>query len=213
MKRYWQISAAMVGVFLALFGLASALGLDVLTEDPTPWMSRGGQGLAAAVGVGLLLADVLLPVPSSVVMVLHGTWFGVLGGTLLSLLGSVGAAAFGFWIGRRSDGALNRWMTPEERQRGDALLDRWGAVAIALTRPLPMLAETVTILAGTSPMSWTRLLLSAALGSLPPALVYAVTGAITQEITDGFWVFGGVLLITGGFWWAARAASNTQAQP
>lgn len=209
MKRYLQLSGAMIAVFLALFGLATALGLDVLTEDPRPWMESGGAATAAAVGVGLLLIDVLLPVPSSVVMVLHGTWFGVLGGTLLSLLGSVGAAAFGFWLGRRGSGLLDRLVTPAERARGDAMLTRWGAAAVALSRPLPMLAETVAIVAGTSPMGWSRLLLAAALGSLPPALVYAITGAFTSALADGFWVFGGVMLVTGGFWWAARRVEET----
>ncbi|MCB9526720.1 MAG: VTT domain-containing protein [Myxococcales bacterium] len=208
MKRYALVSGAMVAVFLALFGLAVALDLTVLTEDPRPWMGGGGALTAAAVGVGLLVVDVLLPVPSSVVMVLHGAWFGVVGGALLSLAGSVLAAAFGFWLGRRGRGALDRLVTPAERARGDALLARWGAAAVALTRPLPMLAEAVAILAGTSPMGWRALLGAAALGNLPPALVYAITGAYTRELADGFWVFGGVVLITGGFWLAARRAAQ-----
>ncbi len=207
MTRYALLSAALIGTCLALFGLAVALDVGVLTDDPRPWMATGGLW-PAVVGVGLLVADVLLPVPSSVVMVLHGTFFGVWGGTALSLAGSVGAAAFGFALGRRSRGLLDRWMSPAERARGDALLTRWGATAIALTRPLPMLAETTAILAGTSPMGWGRLLAAAALGSLPPALVYALTGALSRELADGFWVFGGVLLITGGFFWAARRAER-----
>ena len=81
MKRYLVVIAAVFVVFLLLFIAVEALGIPLLI-DPTPWMRRGGV-LAAALGVSLLVADVLLPVPSSLVMVAHGALFGVLIGTLL----------------------------------------------------------------------------------------------------------------------------------
>ena len=40
--------------------------------------------MTALLGTGLLVADVVLPRPSSVVMVAHGALFSVVGGTLLS---------------------------------------------------------------------------------------------------------------------------------
>jgi uncharacterized membrane protein YdjX (TVP38/TMEM64 family) len=44
----------------------------------------GSRGtLTALLGTGLLVADVVLPRPSSVVMVAHGALFSVVGGTLL----------------------------------------------------------------------------------------------------------------------------------
>src|ERR1051325_10896407 len=85
MKRYLLIMSGMLAFFLGLFFLVEALGVPLLVE-PTPWLNRGGA-LAAILGVGLLIADVLLPVPSSLVMVAHGALFGVIGGTLLSLAG------------------------------------------------------------------------------------------------------------------------------
>ena len=105
MKRYLLIMSGMIVFFLVLFLIVEALGVPLLT-DPTPWMKHGGV-LAAALGVGLLIADVLLPVPSSLVMVAHGALFGVVIGTLLSLTGSVGAALFGFAIGRRGGSLLS----------------------------------------------------------------------------------------------------------
>src|SRR5215213_5929840 len=131
MKRYLMIMGGVLAFFLCLFFLVEALGVSLLV-DPTPWLNRGGVW-AAALGVGLLIADVVLPVPSSLVMVAHGALFGVVGGTLLSLLGSTGAAMFGFWIGRRGGRLLERLLTPEERERADLLLDRWGALAIIVT--------------------------------------------------------------------------------
>lgn len=204
MKRHFIIMGAMIAVFLLLFFVVEALGLPLLT-DPTPWLKQRGL-LAATVGVGLLVADVLLPVPSIPVMVAHGALFGIVCGTLLSLLGSVGAALCGFAIGRRGGGIFRRLVTPEERTRADYLLRRWGMLAIIVTRPVPLLAETVAIVAGTSSLGWGRTTLAALAGSLPPALLYAITGAAAVNLQNTTLVFVAVILIAGFFWLVGRCA-------
>ena len=202
MKRHVIIMGVMIASFLLLFVVVEALGVPLLT-DPTPWLKHGGVA-AAVLGVSLLVADVLLPTPSSLVMVAHGALFGVVGGTLLSLLGSVGAALFGFAIGRRGGRLMERLVTPAERERADRLLKRWGALAVIVTRPVPLLAETVAIMAGTSSLGWGRVALSALAGSVPPALLYAVTGASVANLQNTTLVFGLVLLIAGACWVIGR---------
>ncbi|MBC8031685.1 MAG: TVP38/TMEM64 family protein [Pyrinomonadaceae bacterium] len=202
MKRYLLIVAATIAFFLTLFFAVQALGVPLLA-DPTPWMRQGGI-LAGILGVSLLIADVLLPVPSSLVMVAHGALFGVLKGTLLSLLGSMGAALVGFAIGRRGGKLLDRLVTPAERARADQMLARWGALAVALTRPVPLLAETTAIMAGASPLAWRRMALASLVGSLPPSLIYAFTGAAVVNFQSTAMMFGAVLLATGSFWVVGR---------
>jgi uncharacterized membrane protein YdjX (TVP38/TMEM64 family) len=137
-------------------------------------------------------------------MVAHGALFGVVTGTFLSLLGSVGAALFGFAIGRRGGILLERIVSPDERNRADHILARWGALAVIVTRPIPLLAETVAIMAGASPLGWGRMALAALIGSLPPALLYALTGAAVANLPSTALMFGVVLLVTGSFWLIAR---------
>lgn len=203
MKRYALLTLAMMALFLALFGLVEHLRVPLLT-DPDPWLFRGGW-IAAALGVGLLVADVLLPVPASLVMIAHGALFGVAGGTLLSLAGALGAALFGFALGRRGGPLLVRLVPEDERRRADALLARWGDLAIIVTRPVPILAETVAILAGTSRMKWGRMVLASLAGSLPAALVYALTGATARNLDSLPLVFGLVLGVAGLFWIVGRS--------
>lgn len=202
MKRYLLIVASMMGFFLLPFFVVEALGVPLLA-DPTPWMQHRGIA-AASLGVGLLIADVLLPVPSSLVMVAHGALFGVVTGTVLSLLGSLGAALFGFAIGRRGGKLLERVVTPEERVRADQILARWGALAVVVTRPVPLLAETVAIMAGASPLGWGRMAAAALAGSIAPSLLYALTGAAVANFQSTALMFGVVLLVTGSFWLAGR---------
>jgi uncharacterized membrane protein YdjX (TVP38/TMEM64 family) len=192
----------MVGFFLVVFLLVEALDIRLLV-DPTSWMKHGGVW-AATLGVGLLVADVLLPVPSSLVMVAHGALFGVVRGTLLSLLGSMGAAMFGFALGRHGGHLWERFVTPEERARANSLLRRWGDLAVCLSRPVPLLAETVAIMAGTSAIGWRRMALSSFAGSLPPALLYALTGAAVADFQSTALMFLFILLVTGLFWLSSR---------
>ena len=202
MKRYLLIVVALVTCFAVIFLIVEALGVPLLS-DPTPWMKHGGL-LAASLGVGLLIADVVLPVPSSLVMVAHGALFGVVQGTMLSLLGSVGAAMFGFAIGRRGGKLLERIVTPIERARANSLLQRWGALAVIVTRPVPMLAETVAIIAGTSSLSWRSLIFASIAGSFPAALLYALTGAAVANLQSTALMFGVVMLVAALFWLCVR---------
>lgn len=202
MKQYVVVAVLMLTGFLALFLLVELLSIPLLT-DPSPWLEQGGA-VAALVGVGLLVADVVLPVPSSLVMLMHGALFGVVVGTALSLVGSGGAAAVGFAIGRRGGRTLSNVMSDGDRRRADRLLTRYGLLAIVVTRPVPLLAETVVILAGASPLGWRQAMLAALLGSLPGALLYAVTGAFAASFGSSALVFGLVLVVAGLLWLLGR---------
>lgn len=205
MKRFWILTVSMMAAFLALFGVAQALRVPLLT-DPSPWLSGGGAA-AALLGVGLLIADVLLPVPSSLVMIAHGTLFGTFGGTVLSLAGALGAGLFGFGIGRKGGPLFARLVSEGERERADALLEQWGVLAIVVTRPIPILAETVAVLAGASPLGWGRMAAATLAGSLPAALLYAITGATAARLDNAVLVFALVLAVAGLFWALGRRLS------
>ena len=204
MRHYWLFGGALLALFGLLFVLFEALGLPLL-EDPSPWLASGGVG-AALLGVGLLVVDVLLPIPSNLVMITHGALFGIVTGTLLSLLGSMGAFLAGFWIGRRGGPLLARFVPLEERTRADRLLRRWGLLAILASRPIPLLAETVAVLAGASPVGWRRASLAALLGLTPPGLLYAWVGATAASFEAGVLVFGLVMLLAAGVGLLGRQA-------
>jgi uncharacterized membrane protein YdjX (TVP38/TMEM64 family) len=198
MKQYLVMFSAILAYFLISFLVVEVIDVPLL-KDPSPWFGRGST-LTALLGSGLLVADVILPVPSRAVMVAHGALFGAIGGTLLSVGGSMGAALVGFSIGRRGGPLLARFVSPKERARADYILSRWGTLAIVVTRPVPLLAETVAIMAGSSPLGWRQASLAALLGSIPPALLYALSDATAAALRSGVLVFGLVLLVAGIFW-------------
>jgi len=197
------------GVFqldLRFQGFAGAVAAFLIADGDTLTLIETGPGstlptlraagaLAAVLGVALLVADVAVPVPASLVMLAHGALFGVLPGAALSLVGGVGATVVGFAVGRRGRGLVERVTTPAQRQRADRLMARWGALAIVVTRPVPVLAETVAVLAGTSPLRWPVAVLAAAVGTAVPAVLLAAAGAAAAHAVDGVLVLGLSLLL------------------
>ncbi len=202
MRAYAFAALTIAAVLLALFGIAQALDVPLL-GDESPDLGAAGPGAAVA-AFALLATDVLLPVPSSAVMLLNGALFGPLGGALLSLAGAEAAALLGWAIGRRGGGLLERAASPAARARVAAFVARRGALAIVVTRPVPVVAETAAILAGATGMPLGRLALAAAAGSLVPATAYAVAGAYAASFHTELAVLAGVLLVAAAVWWLDR---------
>ena len=198
MKGYWKVVGGLLGLLLALFFLFEALHIPFFTD--TSWVETNRGLSAALIGVALLIVDVFLPVPSSLVMVAHGALFGIWMGTLLSMVGQMGAALLGSAVGRAGGPMMERMVNAEEKARGDRFMRRWGALGIVVSRPIPLFAETVAIMAGVARVPWPRVAISAALGSLPPALLYAFTGAVADDFNSAALMFGFVMVMTVVTW-------------
>lgn len=164
MRRLTWFAGGLLVMLLLVFAAVEAAGVPLLT-DPRPALREAG----AVAGVALLVADVVVPVPASIVMTAHGAAYGVVAGSLLSLAGGTGAALAGWLLGRRATVATS--------PRAERLVHRWGLVAVVVTRPVPLLAETVAVVAGATRLPWRRVVVAAALGTLPAAIGYAVAGA------------------------------------
>lgn len=187
---------------LAAFGLAEGWGPAWLTR-PIEFAGES-KPVVAVLGCLLLLSDVLLPVPSSVIMVGFGAVFGMGKGFLLSFSGTMAGTALAFMLGRRGEAWVARFVQAEEKARVDGWLARYGAWAMAVSRPIPILAESFAILAGASRLGWAQALTAAAAGNAVQAALYAWAGTRTQTPDLGMWVFAAVLLVSGGFWWVGK---------
>jgi uncharacterized membrane protein YdjX (TVP38/TMEM64 family) len=203
LKRHLVVLALVVGGLLAIFVIVEAMKVPFF-NDPSPWMLQESWA-AKSLGVWLLVFDIVLPVPSSLLMVAHGAMFGILWGTVLSVLGGLGAALFGFSLGRGGIHLVDPFFSTYERERANDLITRWGIVAIIVTRPIPLLAESVVIIAGTMPgMTWSKLAISSTAGLLPTAFLYALAGHTANNFKSTALIFLFGLLIAGVFWLVSR---------
>jgi uncharacterized membrane protein YdjX (TVP38/TMEM64 family) len=194
---YGLAVAGTASFMLAGFLVAEALGVPLLTAPPDGFADGGLW--AAPVGAALLVTDVLLPVPSSLVMTALGAILGFAAGAVVCWTAGTGSALIGFWLGRRGVGRVAR---PERIER---MLARYGVPAIAMTRPIPILAETTMIVAGLSPrVTWRQAAIGAAAGALPASLIYSAAGAWTHDTASGAAVFAVVVALSGLAWLVDR---------
>ena len=205
-SRYLAVAGGLAAFFLTSFVVVSASGATLLTE---PDASLDGP-FAGVLGVALLVADSVLPVASSVVMVSLGSLYGPAGGIALALFGRLGCFLVGFAVGRRAGGRLLSAVPAAQRLRAEALLARRGAFAVVVTRPLPILGDTVAILAGGSYMSWRTGALAATVGSLPEAVAYSMAGALAASNANAAVVWSAFIGVAGAFWLAAGRTARVE---
>jgi uncharacterized membrane protein YdjX (TVP38/TMEM64 family) len=211
MARYWAVAGTVLAFLLVGFLVAEAFDLPLLA-DPTARLARGGVA-GALLAVAVLTADAVLPVPASLVMVAAGALYGAVGGALLSLLGRVLGALVGYAIGQRGGPLVARLVPRDGRERADALLRRWGAMAIVATRPMPLLAETVTVMAGVSSIGWGRVALAALVGSIPEAVLYAGAGTLAHSVEEAAMIWVALVVLVGVLWIVRRFTDRRLATP
>ena len=165
--------------------------LDPLPAPPT----------LAAIEVGVLAADLLLPVPSSMVATLGGAQLGVAVGTACAWLGMTAGAMLGWWLGYTAGAASLSRLTAEEREHVTRQQRRYGPFAVVLTRPLPLLAEAAAIMAGAAGMGWREFLLAAGSGNLAIALVWSIAGALGRQADSLQWVVVASLAVPVAITW------------
>jgi uncharacterized membrane protein YdjX (TVP38/TMEM64 family) len=170
-KTLTVYTVVLFAVILVPFGLWE----DALGAYAQDLLARPSKTEIAAGVVLLLLADVLLPIPSSIVSVaagaLLGPWLGGLSVWLGMTLGSVGGYAVGRFGGRYFEKPL----------ADAATIRRSLGWAITLSRPVPVIAEAVTLTAGFVRAPFGLFALFSVLGNAAVAVIYAVAGSLAQS--------------------------------
>ncbi len=142
---------------------------------PSPWLLAG---MTAA----LLASDIFLPVPSSLVSTLAGAQLGLVPAALASWIGLTIGGVAGFGLARGCGRPLVRRLSaPEDLAAMDRTGRQLGVWLLAATRPLPVLAEAMVLLAGTTDMPWRTFLPVLAIGNLAVATAYSALGSFAWQ--------------------------------
>lgn len=171
-------------------------------EGARAWMGRFGSGAGLA-GIGLLVADILLPIPSTVVMSALGLTYGIWLGGLYAATGTTLAGLIAYALSRALGRPIARRLAGEEGLRsGEELFQGGGAWLVAGSRCLPILPEAIACLAGLHRMPFKTYAFALACGSLPTGFLFAAIGALGQE--EPGWALALSVIAPIGLWLAAR---------
>jgi uncharacterized membrane protein YdjX (TVP38/TMEM64 family) len=153
--------------------------------------------LAAGSIFALLALDVFLPVPSSIVATGAGVILGFAEGTAIVWGGMMAGCVIGYGTGIGA-AATARWIVGQDNLvRAEALMRRYGELALVLCRPVPVLAEASVVFAGIVRTPFVRFAALTAISNLGIALGYAAFGAFSMRLDSFLVAFVGALLLPG----------------
>ena len=170
---------------LIVVGVLS-LVLTSCAKIPTPQEAndavlalRNYGSWAWALGIILIWADLVLPIPQATVIAALGIIYGTLVGGLLGSLGLITSGLLGYGLMLTSARRLaQRFAGPRSLHKMESFFDRGGAWAIVLTRSLPYsVPEAMVFLAGLAGMPMRKFTAALTIGSVPTAFVFAAIGA------------------------------------
>lgn len=172
--------------------------------------NRDATGFAIVVFV-LLAADIILPIPSSVVATAAGSMLGPWLGSIVSAAGlSFGAVAM-FVVMRIAGAPLARGLIGEDdHDRLVALAAAHGPWIVALLRPVPVLSEASVIALGAVRAPWLASIVSILLSSTVTATVYATLGAVARRQSSELLLIAAALLPPALAWVIAHRLLRTK---
>lgn len=164
--------------FLLFAGQIETLVTDWVKQPISTWA-------AWFTVIALLWADILLPIPSSVVSTFAGAKLGWFSAFIASDIGMTLASITAFGLGRMADHVHLARLSEKQEQIGAAGVNHWGPWAIVISRGVPLVAEVVLIYVASKRITFSAFFWPALLTNTLISLGYAVLG---QWAADREWL-------------------------
>jgi uncharacterized membrane protein YdjX (TVP38/TMEM64 family) len=175
-----ELRSGSVAVCILAMALASCATVPTAEDaNDAVLMLRKYDAWAWAVGIALIWADLVLPVPQTVVIAALGIIYGTVLGGLLGSVGLITGGLLGYVLMLTSVRRMVRSLVGlGSLNRMEGLFERAGVWAIVLTRSLPYsIPEAMVLLAGVAGMPMAKFTAALAVGSVPIAFAFAAIGA------------------------------------
>ena len=176
----WLVVAIVISVLLglatdALFGRAFPLKPDAIEE----WLSGAGPWAPLLYIGAMIVAVVVSPIPSVPLDIAAGLTFGLVRGSVYTLVGAEIGAIVASLISRRLGRPwLARRLAPDTMRQIDELAARLGMRALIVMRLLPVFNfDWVSYAAGLTSISLPRFAIATLIGMTPPVIAITAVGS------------------------------------
>ncbi len=175
-------AAAVALLCLPLAACAASLPTEREIEEAVLGL-REYRLWAWALGIVSIWADLVAPVPQTLVIAALGILYGAILGGLIGSVALISGGLLGYALARvYGRGLAVRLAGEASLRRVQGFFDRAGMWAIVLTRSLPYsVPEAVVFVAGLGSMPLRKVVVASSLGSVPTAFVFAAIGAGWDE--------------------------------
>ncbi len=193
-RRLWILICLIVTGIVVPFMLWGDFFEHLFSLESTRTLLESHRSSAWLIGIGLLIGDLVLPIPGTVIMSALGWLYGPFLGGLIASAGSLVSAHFAYALSRLVGRPVAVRIAGEENLAvaADWFANKGGAV-IALSRCLPVLNEAVACLAGLSKFPLRPFSAAATLGALPVGFAFAAIGHLGKDDTTAATVLSALL--------------------
>lgn len=151
----------------------------------------------------LLMSDLLLPIPNTIIMTALGLSCGLWKGILFAFTGQMLAGLSGYGVGRLFSKRLAlKLLGEKDHLLGTDLLKKNGFWVIAATRALPLLPEALSVSAGLLKMPFLHFISALACGSFAVSVIFVAIGAKLGQ--HSAWALALSVLIPVTLWLVSR---------
>jgi len=148
----------------------------------------------------ILSSDIILPVPSSIVMYLNGSVLGIYLGFVTSYIAVTISAVVGYFLGS----FVSYGISKHSNAKAKRFVERFGFFAIIISRGIPVLSESVCIVCGYNQYNFKLYLILNLLGYIPICLIYAYFGNIGADEGHFLLSFASAIVISAMLWFFGK---------
>ena len=135
---------------------------------------------------GMLIGDLILPVPASGIMAAIGNIYGITTGFIINFCAFTGSSLLAYLLALLFSRSGSKWLcSKEEMNRYREWFDSWGGHAVIVSRLFPILPEVTALTAGFTRMNFKKYVIALTAGSAPVCFLYTWLGYSTRE--EPFW--------------------------
>ena len=180
--RFRWVSLGLAVLLMIPFVIWDELFTDYLSSGKMKDWFDSHYSYGWLVGIVLLVGDLFLPIPGTVVMSVLGNVYGPVAGGIVSAIGSFLAGMLGYGLCRCfGHGVALKLAGASDPEKGEHLFERSGGWMVALSRCLPLLPEVIACLAGLASMPLRKFTVALACGAVPVGFVFAWIGHLGQD--------------------------------
>lgn len=161
-----------------IFGLILFLLIGDAVVDEG-WLESHGRWMWLA-ATALFIADIFIPIPTTVILTELGHSYGPLAGGLIGTLGVTLSGLTAYGLTRGLGPGFARWLLGDELEKAETFFREKGPFAVACSRWLPLLPEAISCMAGLARMPFKIYIAALVCGTLPMCLVYSSIAVVSD---------------------------------
>ena len=172
--RNWIVMGVLIAFIIISFLIFGEKLTSFFEEGKAvQFLEQYGQW-AWLIAIILLMADLILPLPGTIIMSALGLIYGPVIGGILATFGNFLAGVFAYTLCRSIGDKAVLWLLGEkDLNNGHKIFEQRGGWIVALSRWLPILPEAISCMAGLNRMHFSKFVIALTCGSLPLGFAFA----------------------------------------